>query len=147
MKPSTALKPEEVEAFYGRQYESGDKIRREHVARHNFRFTARYMAVGKYKLFELLPVRGDELAEFCFLSLSIDKNQGVLIADCFYEHRLKLNAINPPAQKRSVPKSAFQPAPAKKQVEPHADQGKREEPGGALPEKKGKAAAVDRWAI
>ena len=140
------MKPSQAELFYGDYYEKGEKIRAEHVERYSYRFTARFMTIGgKYKLFELLPSRGDQPAEYCFLT--IDKNQGVIIPEPFYQHRLKLIAMSPaPAPKRSVPKPAALPPPLPK-INPHPDQDKREEPRSTLPEEKRNGAAVDRWAI
>lgn len=139
------MNPDEVEALYGQYYDRGDKIRSEHLARVNYRFTACFLNIGsKYRLFELLPTKGDGPAEHSFLT--VDKTEGVLIPDPFYMHRIKLKALAPPAAKKSISKTAFQPAPPKKE-EPHQDKRKREEPRRTLPEEKGKAAAVDRWAI
>jgi len=145
MKPQPQpLTPEQVEALYAGFFEQGEKIKSEHVGRFNYRFTARFMNIGiKYKLFELIPVKGDS-AEHSFLTT--DKVHGVIVPEPFYQHRLKLRALSPPVPKRSVARSAFQPAPPQK-VEPHADKRKREEPRRALPEEKRKTAAMDRWAI
>jgi hypothetical protein len=146
MKSSTPpMSPDAVEALYGQYYETGEKIRTEYLGRMNYRFTACFMSIGaKYKLFELLPTRGDGPAEHSFLS--IDKTEGVLIPDPLYKHRIRLKALAPPVAKKLISKTAFQPAPAKK-VDPHEDKSKREESRRTLPENKGKAAAVDRWAV
>lgn len=136
------MSPDELEAHYGHYFENGDRILTENVDRFNYRFTACHMNIGKYKLFELLPVKGAAPAEHSFLC--IDKTEGVLVPEAFYKHRLKIKAIIPPPPKRSP--TAFQPAPQKK-VEPHPEKRRREEPRRTLPKDKDKAAAVDRWAI
>jgi hypothetical protein len=140
------MKPDKTEALYSQYYDQGEKIRAEHMERYSYRFTARFLTIGsKYKLFELLPVKGDRPAEFCFLT--VDKSQGVMIPSPFHEHRLKLlarTAVPPP--KKLIPKTAFQPAPQQK-VNPHPDKSNGKEPGSALPKEEGKPAAVDRWAI
>lgn len=143
MKPTPPpINPDELEAYYGHFFEEGDRIRREHVGRFNYNFSACHINIGKYKLFELFPIKGAAEAEHSFLS--IDKNEGVLVPEPFYKHRLKIKAITPPPPKRSP--ASFQPAPAKK-VEPHTEKRRREEPRRTLPQDKDKAAAMDRWAI
>lgn len=145
---------DQAEEFYGQSYEQGEKVRVEHVENFFFRFTARYINIGsKYKLFELLPLKSGQPAEYCFLT--IDKMRGVIISDPFHEHKARLMAIAPaPAKKLPPPVVASRPLPPpvpkaalQPKVEPHPDKGKGEEPGSALTKEERKAAAMDRWAI
>ncbi len=141
--PIQPMNLDQAEALYGQYFDQGEKFRMEHMSNYSYRFTARFINIGsKYKLFELLPLKSDKPADFCFLT--VDKFRGVIIPDPFHEHRLKIKAASPPVPKMPppLPNAAFQP-----KVNPHPDQGQREEPGSALPKEEGKAAAVDRWAI
>ena len=136
------MSPEEIEAHYGQYYEQGEKVRTEHVSRLNYSFSACFMNIGRYKLFELFPSRGGGTAEHSFLC--IEKSFGVMIPDPFYQHRLRIKAMSPPVPKRSP--ANFQPAPQKK-VDPHPEKRRRKESRRALPKNEDKPAAVDRWAI
>jgi len=152
-KPTNA---DQAEAWYGQYFEQGEKIQKESVTKYNYRFTGSFMTVGKYKLFELQPLKGDAAAEYCFLSF--DKVNGVMLPDPYYRHRMKIKAMIPPPPKRNP--ANFQPAPPKKaepakklepappkKIDPHPQESGREEPRRALPKSKDQAAAMDGWAI
>ena len=129
------MKGSEIMASYERYYESGEKIKPENLARIGVRLTARFISVGRFKLFELLPLKSDQPAEACFLSLR-PKDRGVIVPNPFHEHRATISAM-------CVAKGLNSNTVPKKQVYPHADEGERKKPGSALPESERKAAALD----
>src|SRR5579862_5034575 len=133
--------------MYEKYYAEGDIVKKEQVTRFNFRITGSFMTIGKFKLFELQSIKGDAPADYCFLS--IDKLQGVMIPDPYYQHRQKVKAMSPPAPKRAP--TSFQPAPQKKvepekkvelqptpakKIEPHPQKSRGEEPRRELPKEK-----------
>lgn len=109
------MRSDEVESFYSGYYESGDKIKPEALTKLGYRFTARFLIIaGKYKLFELLPLKSDQPADACFLTEVVTSRfRGVIVPDPFHEHRAAL----------SVAKEPLLNGAAKQQVKPHQDQG------------------------
>jgi hypothetical protein len=95
------MKSDEIEAFYSASYERGEKIRSEKIDSFGYRFTARFLNIGRLKLFELLPLRSEQPADICFLCM--DRSRGVIIPDPFHEHKNKLMVLNGAASQKSVP--------------------------------------------
>lgn len=95
------MKSDEIEAFYSACYERGEKIRTEKIDSFGYRFTARFLHVGKFKLFELLPLRSEQPADICFLCF--DRAKGVIIPDPFHEHKTRLMALSGSSSQKTVP--------------------------------------------
>jgi hypothetical protein len=136
------MKSDELEAFYGRYFDSGSKIRAESLEAMGYRLTARFVNVGhKYKLFELLTNRSDQPPDVCFLTENV-KQRGVIIPDFFHEHKLKLLSANQVKDKVLNAHPFF-----KQKVKPDTDEKQRKEPGSALTENGGNSTALDGGAI
>jgi hypothetical protein len=120
-----------LQPFYARIFETGEKIRVDRMQALGYRLTGRFLSIGPaLKLFELLPLRSDTPADVCLLA--VDRIRGVLVADPFRDHKTRLAASNAAPQQK---------------INPHADQGHRQELGSALPKPNGSADGLKRWAI
>ena len=136
------MNSDELEAFYGHCYLSGNKLRPENLEAMGYRFTARFVNIGhRYKLFELLPQRSGQPADVCFLSENVAR-RGVIIQDPFHEHKTKLLSMNPIKDKVLNAHALF-----KQKVNPHPYQSQGKQPGGALSEQEGQASALNRGTI
>jgi len=132
----------ELEVIYGRYYENGHMIRTDDLAARGYRFTARFINIGrKYKLFELLPSRSDEPPNICFLT-DQSRQRGVILQDPFREHKAKLSTVNSIKDKVLNAQALF-----KQKITPPPEEGNGKEPGSALPEQEGKPAALDRGKV
>jgi len=129
------MKSDEIETIYSRHYATGEKITHDRLARLGYRFTARFINIaGGYKLFELLPLKSDQPADVCFLSMK-HNDRGVVILDPFYEHKAMLMGVNPGKDSN--------PGIAKQKIDPHPDESQWKKPGGTLPQQERNAAALD----
>jgi len=142
-KASNAVAGNDAAAFYDPLYDRGEKLKQDDVSNVGYRFTARFINIGtKYKLYELLPLRSDQPANFCFLTLNAFKQRGVIVKDSFQEHKNTLAAMSVPKEKILN----IHPI-AKQQIEPQGNENHGQQTGGALAEHEGNAAALNRRAL